>query len=66
VASAKKRATPCEVEERLKLDMIAVVDESNTSKIRTEEVRQLIAKMILLGRKKGRPSTKDREFEDAA
>jgi hypothetical protein len=33
---------------------------------RKEELQELIARMILLGRKKGRPSTKEESYEEAA
>ncbi len=49
-----------------KTELIAVVDESVNSKKRTEEVKELVIKMILLGRKRGRPSLKEEEFENAA
>lgn len=50
----------------LKIELIGVVDESANSRKRTEEVEELVVKIILLGRKRGRPSTKVEEFENAA
>ena len=50
----------------LEADFIPVVDDSTNSKNRTEEVQELLIKMILLSRKRGRPSLKDEEFENAA
>jgi len=50
----------------LEVELIAVIDESTDSQRRTEEVRELVIKMILLGRKKGRPSVREQEFDDAA
>ena len=50
----------------LKTELIAVVDESTNSRKRTEEVKELVVKTILLGRKRGRPSSKEEEFENAA
>lgn len=55
-----------ETENDLKAELIAVVDESINSKRRTEEVKELVVKMILLGRKRGRPSHSEEEFENAA
>ena len=50
----------------LKTELRAVVDESTNSRKRTEEVKELVVKTILLGRKRGRPSRKEEEFENAA
>lgn len=52
--------------QELHVELFAVVDNSANGKARTDEVRDLIAKIILLGRKKGRPSNSEREFQDAA
>ena len=48
------------------VDLIPVIDESTNSKNRTEEVQELLIKMLLLSRKRGRPSTKEEDLEDAA
>jgi hypothetical protein len=47
-------------------DFVPVIDESTNSKNRTEEVQELLVKMILLSRKRGRPSMKDEDIENAA
>jgi hypothetical protein len=43
-----------------------VKDESGNSRERTEEVRNLIAQMIDLSHKRGRPSKEDKEMPNAA
>ena len=50
----------------LEASLIPVIDESLNSKNRTEEVQDLLVKMILLSRKRGRPSMKDEDIENAA
>jgi hypothetical protein len=54
------------IKSKLEAELMAVVDESSHSQKRTEEVKELVIKMILLGRKKGRPALKEKEFENAA
>ncbi len=66
MARAKNILAQPETTSELKIELIGVVDESTSSKKRTEEVRELIIKIVLLGRKKGRPSLKVEEFENAA
>ena len=58
-------AFPRETNE-LKTELVAIVDETINSKKRTDEVKELIIEMILLGRKRGRPSYKEEEFDRAA
>lgn len=49
------------------LEVIFVADESTFSASRTAEVKKLIAQMIELSHKRGRPSTQNMEdLEDAA
>lgn len=48
------------------LELHFVKDESGYSRARTEEVRNLVAQIIELSHKRGRPSKTDLEVSDAA
>ncbi|HEY8271339.1 MAG TPA: hypothetical protein VIG33_10670 [Pseudobdellovibrionaceae bacterium] len=52
-------------EEDMKVELVAVTDESKNAEARTERVEMLIAKVILLGQQRGRPR-KDTSDEIAA
>lgn len=43
-----------------------VAESSEAFQKRRDEVQSIMVRMILLGRKKGRPSTKEEEYEKAA
>ncbi len=58
-------ATPDTLDD-MKLELIAVTDKSSTAVRRTLEIKELLVKMILLGRKRGRPSLKNEDVEYAA
>lgn len=52
-------------EKDMKVELIAVIDDSKNAEARAERVETLIAKMILLGQQRGR-SRKDTSDEIAA
>lgn len=66
MARAKNILTLPAIISDLEIEFIAVTDNSSSSQKRTEEVKELVIKMILLGRKKGRPALKEKECENAA
>lgn len=66
MARAKDILAMPESKSNLEVELIAVIDNSCKSQKRTEEVQELVIKTILLGRKKGRPALKEKEFENAA
>ncbi len=52
--------------EELKVVFEFEVDNSIDSIRRTEQVREIISQMLLLARKRGRPSMKEEIYEEAA
>lgn len=52
--------------EELKVVFEFEVDNSIDSTRRTEQVREIISQMLLLARKRGRPSMKEEIYEEAA
>ena len=52
--------------EELKVVFEFEIDNSIDSTRRTEQVREIISQMLLLARKRGRPSTKEENYEEAA
>jgi len=52
--------------EELKVVFEFVTDETINSPLRTREARDLISQMLLLVRKKGRPTQKEDSYEEAA
>lgn len=52
--------------EELKVVFEFEIDNSVDSVRRTEQVREIISQMLLLARKRGRPSMKEENYEEAA
>jgi hypothetical protein len=54
--------------DEMKIELVAAVDSSLDAELKAEMVQDIIAKMILLGLKKGRPKTEEEEifYEKAA
>ena len=54
--------------DEIKIELVAVVDSSPEAELKADMAQDIIAKMILLGLKKGRPKTEEEEifYEKAA
>lgn len=60
----KKESKTISEVKRLEIEMVE--DKSANSERRTANARDIIAKMIFIAKKNGRPSLKEREFDNAA
>ena len=48
------------------VELIGLIDNSPNAEMKSERVQELVTKIILLGQKRGRPSTKEESDEIAA
>lgn len=52
--------------DRLRVDLIPSLKNANEDILRIQEIRHLVAHIVLLGKKRGRPSKQTEEIDHAA
>ena len=51
---------------QMRVELISVESFCDQGQLRIQEIRHLVTRFVMLGKKRGRPSKKNQEFEDAA
>ena len=52
--------------DQLRVELIPSTSIENADQLRIQEIRHLVTRMVLFGRKRGRPSKKNEDLENAA